>query len=364
MADAAQSGLLVQKDYTPEKSICMYMKIKAVWATFALAGCFLTSANLSGQTLQPLGIGLESLEYPYPVHFTEFEMQGQLVRMAYMDVAPTGAANGQTIVLMHGKNFGSYYWSSTMRVLAAAGYRVVAPDQIGWGKSSKPDLHYSFDGLAANTARLLDTLGVQRAVVLGHSTGGMLAVRFTLTYPARVSRLIIEDPIGLEDYRTEAPPQSDETLFNTELANNDPAKLRAFYAGYFVDQKPELFGPLAEVPMRVALSGEWPRWAKASALAYRMIYEQPVRYEYSRLIPPVLLIVGEQDHAAAFLNYAPPELRSKMGRIAELAATAIKEIPHGTLVVVPRTGHIPHLERPDEFRKAIFEFLDTGKGTR
>jgi pimeloyl-ACP methyl ester carboxylesterase len=110
--------------------------------------------------------------YPYPVHFLDLEMQGQTLRMAYIDVAPTGTANGQTIVLLHGKNFGSYYWKDTIRMLAAAGYRVVAPDQIGWGKSAKPDIRYSFQALAANTAHLLDTLGIGRVIVLGHSTGG------------------------------------------------------------------------------------------------------------------------------------------------------------------------------------------------
>lgn len=348
------------------------MKNKGFLRAAAIAG-FLAAASLGAQTLTPLGIGLESLEYPYPIHFMELEMQGQLVRMAYMDVAPTAASSGttatgtagaETIVLMHGKNFGSYYWAGTIRMLASAGYRVVVPDQIGWGKSSKPEINYSFHGLAANTAKLLDTLGVTRAIVLGHSTGGMLAVRFALSYPERVTRLIVEDPIGLEDYRLEAPAQTDETLFKTELANNDPAKLRAFFAGYFVDQKPEIYGPLAEVPARVALSGEWPRWAKASALTYRMIYEQPVRYEYSQLKPPVLLMVGEQDHAAAFLAFAPPDVRAKMGRIAELARAAVKEIPHGTLVVVPKTGHIPHLEKPEEFRKAVLEFLAAEKGTK
>ncbi len=337
------------------------MKNKVLVCALLLSGCFLAAFHATAQTLQPLGIGLETLDYPYPVHFVEFEMQGQFVRMGYMDVSPATGANGQTVVLMHGKNFASYYWASTIRMLNSAGYRVVAPDQIGWGRSSKPDIHYSFHALAANTARLLATLGVSQAVVLGHSTGAMLAARFALSFPERVSRLILEDPIGLEDYRLEAPAQTDEALFRAELANNDPAKLRAFFAGYFVDQKPEIYGPLADVPARVALSGEWPRWAKASALTYRMIYEQPVRYEYSQLKPPVLLLVGEEDHAAAFLNYAPPDVRAKMGRIAELARTAVKEIPRGALVVVPHTGHIPHLERPEEFRAAVMEFLEAGK---
>jgi pimeloyl-ACP methyl ester carboxylesterase len=64
---------------------------------------------------------------------------------------------------------------------------VVAPDQIGWGKSPKPDIHYSFQLLAANTAALLDHLGVGKVAVLGHSTGGMTAVRFTLMHPDRVT---------------------------------------------------------------------------------------------------------------------------------------------------------------------------------
>jgi pimeloyl-ACP methyl ester carboxylesterase len=315
------------------------------------------SAIAHAQAVTPLGIALESYPYPYPVHFLDLEMQGQTLRMAYIDVAPTGTANGQTIVLLHGKNFGSYYWKDTIRMLAAAGYRVVAPDQIGWGKSAKPDIRYSFQALAANTAHLLDTLGIGRVIVLGHSTGGVLAVRFTRSYADRVSALILEDPLGLEDYRLEVPPQSDETLFRSELANTDPEKLRAFYAGYFVDKKPELYGPLAEVQIRVALSGEFPRWAKASALAYQMIYEQPVIYEYSLLKPPVLLIVGEEDHAAALRDFASPEVRPTMGHIAELARTAIKAIPRGTLVVLPRTGHIPHIERPEQFQQAVMEFL-------
>jgi pimeloyl-ACP methyl ester carboxylesterase len=87
--------------------------------------------------------------------------------------------NGKTIVLFHGKAFGCYYFRNVIEALTGAGYRVVAPDQIGWGKSPKPDIHYSFQLLAANTAALLDHLGVQKTAVLGHSTGGMTAVRFT-----------------------------------------------------------------------------------------------------------------------------------------------------------------------------------------
>jgi pimeloyl-ACP methyl ester carboxylesterase len=97
--------------------------------------------------------------------------------MAYMDVPPTSGANGSTVVLVHGKAFGGYYFLNVIETLTSAGYRVVAPDQLGWGKSSKPDIHYSFQLFAANTAALLDHLGVGQVSVLGHSTGGMTATR-------------------------------------------------------------------------------------------------------------------------------------------------------------------------------------------
>jgi len=323
---------------------------------FQTAG-FATGQGTDSSEPRPLGIALEEYPYPWPVHFLPLVIEGQELRMAYMDVPPSGAPNGRAVVLMHGKNFGGYYWRDVAQTLSTAGFRVIVPDQIGWGKSTKPDIRYSFQLLAANTAHLLDTLGIQNVVVIGHSTGGMLAVRFALMYPDRVTQLVMEDPIGLEDYRVNVPPQTDETLYRAELANTDAAKIRAFYAHYFANPKPELYEPLADVQIRVTLSGEYPRWAKASALAYQMIYQQPVRYEYRLLQMPTLLIVGEKDRTAPLSGYAPAEARAKMGNFAEMGRAAVKEMPHGTLVVVPDCGHIPHMEKPQEFRKALMEFL-------
>lgn len=289
-------------------------------------------------------------------------MDGQIVRMAYMDIPPSGPANGRTAVLLHGKNFGGYYWKNTIEALAADGYRVVVPDQVGWGKSSKPDLHYSFSKLAANTARLLDALGIPRIVLLGHSTGGMLAVRFARTYPERVAALVLEDPIGLEDYRLKIPPQTDETLFQDELKNTDPEKIQAFYAHYFAHPAADVYGPLAEIQIRVTQSGEFPRWAKASALAYQMIYEQPVIYDYRLLEPRTLLIVGKDDHVAPLSAYASSEAKGTLGHVAELAEEVIRQVPHGTIIVIPDAGHIPHLEQPSRFHQDVLNFLAQNSG--
>ena len=151
-------------------------------ATFGiLFGAALSAAFSLSAAADPM---LKDFEYPFEVRRFDFTSQKLPLTMAYMDVAPQGAPNGSTAVLLHGKNFCSATWDKTIRALASAGYRVVAPDQIGFCKSSKPEHYqYSFQQLAANTHALLDRLGVKDPIVMGHSTGGMLAFRYALMYP-------------------------------------------------------------------------------------------------------------------------------------------------------------------------------------
>jgi pimeloyl-ACP methyl ester carboxylesterase len=234
---------------------------------------------------------------------------------------------------------------------------VVAPDQIGWGKSPKPDIHYSFQLLAASTAALLDHLGVGNVAVLGHSTGGMTAVRFTLMNPGRVTHLVLEDPLGLADYRTGIPPQSEETLYQHELNWTDPAVIRGYVAGYFVHPDPKVWEPLADILVRVTLSPDYPRWARAAALTFQMIYQQPVRYEYPQIAPPTLLIVGAEDHTVPLGQYATPAEAARLGDFVTLAAAAAQDIPRATRVAIPECGHIPHLEHPGQFLAELQPFL-------
>ncbi len=314
-------------------------------------------AAIPGPTYaEPLGIGLEGWPYPYPVHFMPLDIQGQHLRMAYMDVAPAGMPNGRIVVLLHGKNFDSSYWRGPIEALVGAGYRVVVPDQIGFNKSSKPDIDYSFDVLAGNTARLLDMLGIRDVDVIGHSTGGMLAVRFARTYAQRVTRLVLEDPIGLEDYRLFIPPQATETLFEAER-HQSVEQYRAFIKRYFPVLPPARYEPFVEWRARLGLSGEFERYAMTVALTYQMIYRQPVRYEYRLLGMPVLLIVGELDRTTPLRAYAAADVAAKMGNYPVMAQQACGEVGDCRVIVMPGLGHVPHMEAPDSFNAKMLEFL-------
>jgi pimeloyl-ACP methyl ester carboxylesterase len=176
------------------------------------AALWLVASASPAAPSEAMGIALEGFPYPYPVHFMPVSLEGEDLRLAYMDVPPVGSSTGRTVVLLHGRNFPSSYWAPTINALAQAGYQVVVPDQIGFGKSSKPGFAYSFDAMARVTLALIDSLGIARFDLVGHSMGGMLAVRLARSYGARIDHLVLYSPIGLEDYRFYAPPVTDEQL--------------------------------------------------------------------------------------------------------------------------------------------------------
>ena len=321
----------------------------------ALVVIWLTPWGVMAQDLQPLSISMEDYNYPYTVDFLSLNLEGQDLKMAYMDVLPAGQGNGKTVLLLHGKNFPGAYWKETIRTLSQHGFRVVVPDQIGFGKSSKPNIHYSFHLMAANTKKLLDHLGIKEVAVVGHSMGGMLATRFALMYPETTTRLILEDPIGLEDYRVFVPYAPLEVLYANELKANEES-IRNYHKTYYVHWKPE-YDEYVKIAARQRLSGEYPRLAMSSALTYLMIYEQPVCHEFPQVKTKTLLIIGQGDRTVVGKARVPKDLLPKVGQYPALGKKTAQLIPHATLVEIPNVGHVPHFEAPDRFYEALLSFL-------
>jgi pimeloyl-ACP methyl ester carboxylesterase len=328
------------------------MRIRPFWI---LALCVITTSAFAQPYTAPIGIGLETWPSPYPLQYLPLEIEGQKLNMAYMDVQPRDDAKARTVVLLHGKNFFGAYWGDVAADLVKHGYRVVIPDQIGFGHSSKPNIHYSFDLLAQNTAALLDHLKIDKAAIVGHSMGGMLAVRFVRNYPQRATHLILENPIGLEDYRMKVPPRPFAKTYENELGQNEE-RIRKYYKTYFVNWKPE-YEKLIEPQIRATLSPEFPRWAMASALTYGMIYQQPVRHEFSLIQTPTLLIIGQSDRTTIGCDLVSKEVLATLGNYPELGRAAHKDIANSQLIEIPNCGHIPHLEATGQFLAEVRRFL-------
>lgn len=305
-----------------------------------------------------LDIMLTNYEYPFEVHFMEFKSQNQDLKMAYMDVKPA-KVNGKTVVLLHGKNFNGAYWETTINALTQEGYRVIVPDQIGFGKSSKPvGYQFTFQQLAVNTKALIDQLKVNNISLLGHSMGGMLATRFALMYPETVEKLILENPIGLEDWKLVAPYTSIDANYEQELKVNYES-VQKYQLGFYYDNqwKPE-YDEWVYLLTGWTKAPDYPIVAKVNAQTSDMIFTQPVVYEFQNLTMPTLLIIGTRDRTAIGKNNVKDEaIREKMGQYQLLGKEIQKKIPNSKLVEMDNVGHLPHIEAFDRFINPLKEFL-------
>jgi pimeloyl-ACP methyl ester carboxylesterase len=330
----------------------------ALLATLALPlASFAVRANDAPQsTGEPYGIGLEGVAYPYPVNMLPLVNEGEQVRMAYMDVPPA-KPNGRTVVLLHGRNFPSSYWAPVIRTLSDAGYRVLVPDQIGFGKSSKPVFDLHFDVLARNTVTLLDHLQIKQADIVAHSLGGMLGVRLARAYPDRVAHLLLAAPIGLEDYRLYVPPTPTEKIMENEDKLTADAYRKQLVTNYSLKLSPDQITPFIDARFNIKGASDYQRWLRAFVNSAQLIYREPVVHEIPLITQPTLFIMGADDHNAPGKPNAPESLQPKMGRNAELAKTLAAQMPNAKAEVIPDTGHLVFLEAPQKFNDLMLDFL-------
>jgi pimeloyl-ACP methyl ester carboxylesterase len=307
---------------------------------------------------EPYGIDLEGFPfpYPYPVNLLPLVNDGEQLRMAYMDVAPV-QPNGRTVVLLHGRNFPASYWAPVIKTLSEAGYRVVVPDQIGFGKSSKPWGELHFDTLARNTMALLDHLQIAKADIVAHSMGGMLAVRIVRAFPDRIDHLVLTAPIGLEDYRLYVPPTPSEKVMESEDKLTADGYRKQLETNYALKLPPDQVTPLIESRFNIKGSAEYPRWLRAFVSSGQMIYREPVVHEIPLITQPTLFIMGADDHNAPGRPNAPEALRPKMGQNAELAKTLVAQMPNARAEIIPNTGHLVFLEARETYDALVLGFL-------
>lgn len=297
-------------------------------------------------TWGPLSINLEEIVYPYPVQFLSLKLYGQDVRIAYMDVAPVGRPNGQTVVLLHGGSYYGWYWKSQIDELRRTGFRVVVEDRLGWGKSSKAILPYSISLHASNTASLLDHLKISEAAIVGHSIGGQMATRFAFLYPTRTTHLVMINPIGLTDNRGGRGfrPFDGEVDVQPDLQKAYEADVRTELSRYVV-WKPEYLEHL-RIRHGVRLSAEWPRLAYVRELGGNLRSIDSTVNDWPHIKITTLLMGGVEDYPA----------------FADEARRAVGILPNAKLVLIPRAGHNPHEETPDTVNTELIAFLTSDRG--
>lgn len=279
--------------------------------------------------VKPGSITCEDVPYPFPVSYLQLTLYGQDVRIAFMDVAPVGPANGHTVMLFHGNNFAGFYFGPVIEALRKEGFRVIAPDQVGYGRSSKPIIPYHFHDMARNTRLILESLKIDKAMIVGHSMGGMLAARF------------------------DRPWDSTDETYKRTLASTYQ-NIRASIMRY-VAHNPAAWTPEFETYTRVryawTLSADWPRLAMVQTLINQVQYLDPVVDDWAHIKAPTLVFGGADDS----LPGSAAVFRERMKFIAET-------IPNGKarLLLLPGLGHVPHMEAPGQTLPPLVAFLKEG----
>lgn len=319
----------------------------------AFAACTTKPVENPQPAEKGLDANLTNYEYPFTVKYFNFRAQEQDLRMAYMDASRLENSD-KIMVLLHGKNFSGEYFEDLAHRLMDNGYRVIMIDQIGFGKSTKPkNFQYTFQALATYTAALLDSIGVRKFQLLGHSMGGMVATRFALMFPERVNKLFLVDPIGLEDWKTMTPYRTIDQFYQAELSSS-PQRVKDYQLESYYDGKwkPE-YDKYIRIPLGWLEGSDYSLIAWNSALTYDMIFTQPVYYEFKNLKVPTVLWVGTHDKTALGKAWAPEKMKSKMGNYPIMGKTVSKMIPKCKLITLKDLGHVPFIEAPDVFWKSF-----------
>lgn len=296
---------------------------------------------------------LEGYEYPFPVKMYSFESQNQTLEMAYMYLPPQG--NNPVAVLFHGKNFSGAYWETTADLLQSHGIGVLMPDQIGFGKSSKPE-HYqfSFPQFVNNTQGLMDELDIKNPIIVGHSMGGMLATRYALMNPETTQQLILINPIGLEDY-LDYVQYKDPSFFYQNEVNKTAEDVKAYQQKFYYDGKWKAdYDPWVQMHAGWINGPDWEKVAWNNALTYDMIFSEPVANEFTQLRVPTTLIIGTRDRTGPGRGWKKEGVTYELGQYQILGKLAAAQIPNSTLYELEGLGHMPQIEDFDAFKK-VFE---------
>ena len=300
---------------------------------------------------------LTGYEYFAKVQIFDFASQGINLEMAYMYLPSNNKKKG-TVTLLHGKNFTSNYWKEIALKLNSLGYAVLIPDQIGFGKSSKPlNYQYTFETLALNTRKLLDSLNISSTQLIAHSMGGMLASRFSLMYEDIISNLILINPIGLENYLEYVEYKDINFFYNKELQLKPENIINYQKKNYYDGQWNKKYEVLASHLIGWVNGKDWKSLAKISANTYDMIFTGSVIEEFKNFKVPVSLIIGTRDRTGPGRNWKKVGITYDLGRYDLLGKRAKKINNNIRLIELNGLGHLPQIEDFEKFYSELDKVL-------
>jgi pimeloyl-ACP methyl ester carboxylesterase len=272
---------------------------------------------------------------------TPYRAQYRVVDGTRLRIVDSGGGRATPVVFVHGFGASIYSWRKTLPAISAAGYRVIAFDNRGFGFSDKPAHGYGNAAYARLVVALLDSLGISSAVLVGHSMGGAIAAEVALAHPDRVRGLVLIDAAGY-GVRWPGVLKAARSRIVGAIATRFRSRwiteriLRSTYADPRKVTEADVDQYYAPVPA--------PDYGRALRGVLREFRFDTLVGRLGALQTPTLVVWGDAD------RWIPVR---DGGRLA-------RELPRGAFVVVARTGHAAAEESPDEVNRLLIGFLKEG----
>lgn len=299
------------------------------------------------EVLPSVGVAITAQGIGMPHEQTERFVQINGIELHVMEA---GRSDGEPILLLHGFPEFWWAWRNQISVLAEAGFRVIAPDLRGYGKSSAPPgwRNYTVDELVSDVVELAAALRVGRFNLVGHDWGGIIAWTLAARHPVLVHRLVILNAPHLD-------------IVQAVLKERPTQILKSSYIGFFqLPLLPErVLAAMSFKILRMALSQtaragtftsaelnayqtEWQRPGRLGAMInyYRaLVPRRPTTL--GRIVPPTLIIWGCKDTA---LDY-------------KLAEASLLQCANGSMITHRNATHWLHLEEPEWVNENLVQYL-------
>lgn len=297
---------------------------RVLFATATIVAMLVFHTNTSGQTAPATGTPKDATVLGFKIHYLE-------------------AGQGAPLVLLHGLGGDGSRWAPNIGPLARD-FRVLAVDQIGFGQSDKPLANYHGGMLAEFVAGFMKAIGVPRASLVGNSMGAGTATYMAVHFPQMVEKLVLVDGAGYRRRPTDPPAGRDRRL--RQIQNSvTREETREFFRVLFYHKTMVTDAMVDEqLAMRLRSAFAITKIQEAGKLGLGGVTEEEMR----SIKAPTLIVWGRYD-----------ELASPTG-----ADRLNKDIVGSHKVLIDLAGHMPQLERADEFNRLVREFIKEGKVTQ
>lgn len=253
--------------------------------------------------------------------------------------------HGANVVMVHG--LGGYIENWALNIAALGQhYRAYAVDLVGFGRTDKPDIAYSVSALARFLRDFMETQGMDRASLIGNSMGGGVALQFALTYPDMVDRLVLVDSAGLGKEVTITLRLASTPLLGDLLTRPNRKGVEQLFREIIYDPA-QITEEMIDLQYEMsALPGAQKSFLKTlrsmgTFFGVRSQFIDPILEGLPKISAPTLVVWGQQD---------------KVLPVSQ-AHVAAEIIPNAQLHIFDPCGHVPQIERPEEFNKLVLEFL-------